>query len=139
MGRSSLILLDTVTLIWFTMGDERLGSRSRNLINTDDRLYISAITPWEVAMLVGKGRVNFDRHPLAWVERILSNPRVTLAAIDPRLAVEAGLLPRSIHGDPADRLLIATAKALSCSILTPDSKLLGYAQEGHLQAIDARL
>ncbi len=90
-------------------------------------------------MLVGKGRLNLDRHPLAWMERILSNPRVTLAPIDPRVAVEAGLLPRSIHSDPADRLLIATAKAFGCPMLTPDRKLLTYAEEGHLQAIDAHL
>ena len=134
-----MILLDTVTLAWYALGDERLGMRGRDLIDSDENLRISAITPWEIAMLVGKGRLNLGRSPIDWIEEILADPRMALTPVHPKLAVEAGLLPRTIHGDPADRLIIATARALACPVLTPDEKILDYAAEGHLQAIDARL
>ena len=90
-------------------------------------------------MLVGKKRLSLAGSPMDWVKGVLADPRMELAPIEPRIAVEAGLLPRAIHGDPADRLLIATARALACPVLTPDRKLLAYAEEGYLQALDARL
>ncbi len=76
---------------------------------------------------------------MEWIRGVLADSRVELVPISPNIAVEAGLLPHIIHGDPADRLMIATARALACPVLTPDRKLLSYAAEGHLQAIDARL
>jgi PIN domain nuclease of toxin-antitoxin system len=134
-----LILLDTVTLVWFTLGDRRLGSRSRSLLEADNDFSISAITPWEVAMVVMSGRINLGKSPLAWIEGILADARMNLVPISPEIAVAAGLLPRTIHGDPADRLIMATGQKLACPILTPDEKLLAYAAQGHVQAIDARL
>ena len=139
MGRSSLILLDTVTLIWFTLGDRRFGSQSLALLEGDNDFSISAISPWEAAMLVMRGRVDLGKDPRAWIEGILADARMNLVPISPEIAVAAGLLPRTIHGDPADRLIMATAQKLACPILTPDEKLLAYAEEGHVQAIDARL
>ncbi len=133
-----MILLDTVTILWFTLGDNRLGPESRSLIASDNDFAISAITAWEAAMLVRKGRIDLGRSPLAWINGILTDPRMTLAPITPKVAVEAGLLPTVIHGDPADRLIMATANDLVCPLLTPDEKLLAYATEGHVQAIDAR-
>ena len=133
-----MILLDTVTLLWFTLGDERLGAESRRVMEGGDEFVISAITPWEVAMLVGKGRLALGRRPSAWVEGVLADPRMKLIPISPKIAVDAGLLPRTIHGDPADRLILATANELACPVLTPDEKLLGYATAGHVQAVDAR-
>ena len=133
-----MILLDTVTLVWFTLGDARLGSRSRVLIDEGDAFGISAITPWEVAMLVRRRRLDLGKHPLAWIGAILTDPRMELTPIPPEVAVHAGLLPDIIHGDPADRLLIATAKDLGCAILTPDEKILAYAAQGLVEAIDAR-
>jgi PIN domain nuclease of toxin-antitoxin system len=133
-----LILLDTVTLVWFTLGDERLGPTSRSLIDANNDFAISAITPWEVAMLVGKGRLTLPQSPLAWINGVLADPRMKLVPIAPKLAVEAGLLPPTIHGDPADRLIMATAQDLACPIMTPDEKLLAYAAQGLVQALDAR-
>ncbi|MDQ8756068.1 type II toxin-antitoxin system VapC family toxin [Sphingosinicella sp. LHD-64] len=133
-----MILLDTATLVWFTLGDGRLGPESRRLIETGNAFSLSAITPWEVAMLVGKGRLNLGQGPLDWISRILSDPRMELVPVAPKLAVAAGLLPPAIHGDPADRLILATANDLVCPVLTPDEKILEYAAQGHVQALDAR-
>jgi PIN domain nuclease of toxin-antitoxin system len=134
-----LILLDTVTLVWFTLADRRLGAVSRSLIDTADELIVCAITPWEVAMLTRKRRLNLGQSPLAWIRGTLADPRVKLVSISPETGVAAGLLPEPIHGDPADRLIIATSNELECPILTPDEKLLDYAAQGLVHAIDARL
>ena len=133
-----MILLDTVTLVWFTLGDERLGAESRRLLEGEGEFAISAITPWEVAMLVGKGRLNLGRRPFDWIESVLADPRMKLMPVSPKVAVDGGLLPRTIHADPADRLILATANELACPVLTPDEKFLAYAAQGHVQAIDAR-
>jgi len=133
-----LILLDTVTLVWFTLGDVRLGSESRSAIDGGNDFAISAITPWEVAMLVGKARLTLGQRPLAWINGILADRRMKLVPITPKLAVEAGLLPPTIHEDPADRLIMATAQDLACPVMTPDEKLLAYARQGFVQALDAR-
>jgi PIN domain nuclease of toxin-antitoxin system len=134
-----LILLDTVTLVWFTLADRRLGATSRSLIDADNELIVCAITPWEVAMLTRKRRLDLGQSPLAWIKGILTDPRVRLVSINPETGIAAGLLPESIHGDPADRLIIATSNELGCPILTPDEKLLAYAAQGLVHAIDARL
>ena len=89
-------------------------------------------------MLVLKGRVTFQVSIQEWADTILDNG-VTLIEISSKIAVDAGQLPYPIHGDPADRILVATARALRCPLLTADRKILGYAQKGFIQAIDARL
>jgi len=133
-----MILLDTVALIWATMDDPRLGKESRSWIERETAISVSAITPWEVTMLAQKGRISLNQEPLAWIEAILAVPQVRLAPIEPSIAVDAGRLPGAIHGDPADRLIIATARALSCPLLTSDRRILDYSRQGHVEAFDAR-
>lgn len=133
-----MILLDTVTLIWFSLGDARLGPSSRSLLEEGDAFAVSVITAWEVAMLVRKRRLDLGQKPLAWIRTVLADSRMKLAPITPDVAIEAGLLPNIIHGDPADRLLIATAKDLECPILTPARQILAYSEQGLLEALDAR-
>ena len=89
-------------------------------------------------MLVRKGRVKFEVPIQEWADMILENG-ITLIGVSSEIAVDAGQLPHTIHGDPADRILVATARALRCPLLTADRKILSYAAAGHLQAIDARL
>lgn len=90
-------------------------------------------------MLVEKGRLNLGRDTLRWIEAALASPGVSLTPISAAIAVKAGKLPRSVPGDPADRLIIATAQALESRLLTSDRKILAYAAQGHVEAIDARL
>lgn len=139
MGRVALTLLDSVSLVWFSLGNQRLGPRARARIEGETRLLISAITPWEVAMLISKKRIDLGQPVEEWMAIILADTRVRLAPIEPGLAIRAGLMPRSIHGDPADRLIMATALEYGCAVLTPDEKILAYAEAGHVSAVDARL
>ena len=135
-----MILLDTQVLVWLFMDDPRLGKKSERLIERSrarGEACISAITPWELSMLVDKGRLDLGRDTLAWISAAMAAPGVRLMPITPEIAVAAGRLPRGIHGDPADRLIVATARELSCPLLTSDRRIIDYAGQGHLQAIDA--
>jgi PIN domain nuclease of toxin-antitoxin system len=137
-----VILLDTHPLIWFSQGDERLGKQTRRLIidcSGRDDVLLSPISFWEVAMLVRKGRVSLGMSTHAWATAIQASNRMRIADLSPAAAVDAGELPDDIHGDPADRLLIATARSSGCTIVTADRKILGYGKAGHVRAIDARL
>lgn len=136
-----MILLDTHALVWSADDKPDLGGASRKLIaaaQDDGAVYISAITLWEIAMLIGKDRLQLSRHIAVWMPGVLSQPGVRIAPLTPDIGMDAGLLPPGIHGDPADRIIIATARALRCPVLTADGKILRYAAAGHLRAVDAR-
>lgn len=89
-------------------------------------------------MLVDKGKISLHMRPLDWMKAVLEQPGIRVEPIAPIIAIDAGSLPGNIHGDPADRLIIATARHLACPLLTTDGKIIAYAEEGHLEAIDAR-
>lgn len=133
-----MILLDTITLVWAAMDDPALGKRSRALLDDETDLRVCPITFWEIGMLVDKGRLDLRKEPLAWVKKTLAEGKVGVAPIEPAVGIDAGRLPGNIHGDPGDRLIIATARALDCPLLTPDKRTLAYAKAGHVQAFDAR-
>ena len=89
-------------------------------------------------MLGDKRKLAFDMPLAAWVERARTKLRFADAPLTPEIARDAGSLLGSIHGDPCDRIMIATARSLMCPIITTDGKILAYAKAGHVQAIDAR-
>jgi PIN domain nuclease of toxin-antitoxin system len=86
-------------------------------------------------MLAAKGQLAFLLHPNAWFRSFISNPGVRLAPLTPEIAIESKFLPPPIHNDPADRLLIATARALQMPIVTRDRRILDYARAGGVAAI----
>ena len=88
-------------------------------------------------MLVDKNRLDLGQDVLRWVSAALSAPGMSLAPISAEIAVEAGRLTGGIHGDPADRLIVATARALACPLMTSDARLLDYGRAGHIETLDA--
>lgn len=90
-------------------------------------------------MLVHKGRLDVGVSAREWANAVLRTDEVELAELTASIAADAGTLPEGIHGDPADRIIVATARSLGCPLLTKDRKILDYAAAGHLKAIDARL
>jgi PIN domain nuclease of toxin-antitoxin system len=132
-----VILLDTHVLIWFVQADPALGVQAREMIETcEEALGVSAITPWEVAMLVGKKRVSLGRSAGDWVKRALALDSIRLIPLEPAIAVTAGEL-EGMHGDPADRIIIATAGHYDAPLLTADRAILAYGAAGHVETIDA--
>lgn len=88
-------------------------------------------------MLVQKGRLALGRDAGAWIDSALAMPGITLAPIIPAIAVESVRLPGEFHADPADRLIIATARQTGATLLTADRAILDYAASGHVIAADA--
>ncbi len=136
----SAVLLDTHVLVWLLAGNARLGTQARGFIQQaaqDNVLLVSAITPWEIAMLVSKGRLALDRDVGEWVAAALALPGIRLGLLSPEVAVASTRLPGAMHADPADRILAATARHVDAVLVTEDQRLLDYGAAGHLRTLRA--
>jgi PIN domain nuclease of toxin-antitoxin system len=116
-----VIVLDTHAWFWLVASPEHLSEEGAQAIDKSDRLGISAITCWEIAMLVEKGRIEIDRPVQRWLEDALTSTATVLLPIDPAVAALAAQLP--LHGDPADRIIVATAITSGAELLTKDQKI----------------
>jgi PIN domain nuclease of toxin-antitoxin system len=132
------LLLDTCAAIWVLenapMSDAAVAAIDRASDNGRG-FYVSPITAWEVAMLMSRGRFKSALAPQRWFRRLLDVPGVHLAEMSPDILMSASFLPGNLHRDPADRILVATARELDYVLVTRDTALLDYAAEGHLQAL----
>ncbi|WP_223879152.1 type II toxin-antitoxin system VapC family toxin [Chitinimonas arctica] len=131
------VLIDTHVLVWLLEGNRCLSPNALQLIDeaaARNTLRVAAITPWEIAMLVSKGRLALDRDVGEWIEQAMALPGIKLTQLDPAIAVASTRLPWNCHPDPADRMIVATARHLEALLITEDSLLLGYAEQGHFNA-----
>jgi PIN domain nuclease of toxin-antitoxin system len=102
-----------------------------------DGVLVSPVSAWEIGTLASRvsTRARFDPSPWIWLDDVLRLPGVRLTALAPRAAIESAFLPGEFHRDPADRLLIATARDLGAPLVTRDALILAYARQGHVDAI----
>jgi PIN domain nuclease of toxin-antitoxin system len=122
-----LILIDTHIWIWWVSNSERLRRSNRDLLNEADRQFaISIISCWEVAKLVQYGRLELDRPVSEWIASALSYTRIELLPLTPAIVVESTRLPEPFHRDPADQLIVATARIHQIPLLTEDSRIADY-------------
>jgi PIN domain nuclease of toxin-antitoxin system len=138
--KTKRILLDTHVWLWHISGEETLSHRIINLIDTAasrHELFISAISVWEIAMLANKRKIVLNSSCLSWINASLSLPGITLILLSPEIAVESCQLPDNFHGDPADRILAATAKIENLTLITRDKKLLAYGAKKHINTLSA--
>jgi PIN domain nuclease of toxin-antitoxin system len=140
MASAEAIVLDTH--VWKMLVDgNRFAPRVLRKIDAAARagtLYVAAVTIWELAMLVTKGALRLNGPTLQWVTAAVHASRVTVFPLEPPLAVDAAELA-AFHGDPAGRMIAATARHLGATLITRDSKLLEYATETcNLRAIEPR-
>jgi PIN domain nuclease of toxin-antitoxin system len=134
------VLLDTHIWYWYTQGLSKLAKEIQILIAdmaSRDALYLSAMTLWEISMLVGKGRISLSLPLLPWLENTLAGSRVTLLNVSPAIAAETAALPESFHGDPSDRLIAATARVHNLSLMTRDKSILRHGESGFLKCVAA--
>jgi PIN domain nuclease of toxin-antitoxin system len=122
MGERILIVLDTHIFLWLTLQPERIPSGMLTAISNEKTLGIPAISMWEIAMLAGKKRITLPRPVLEWLHEALSFDRFAVLPLSPEIAARSGELP--MHGDPADRLIAATAIEYDCPLATADDLLL---------------
>jgi PIN domain nuclease of toxin-antitoxin system len=124
-----VILLDTHVVLWWTSANDRLSARARRETARADSIFVSPASCWEIATLVRKNRLRLDRDVYQWISDLFEEERVSLAQLTGEIAVGGGLLPSgSFPGDPADRLLYATARELAVPFVTKDVRIREYAR-----------
>lgn len=123
-----MILLDTHIWIWLADENDRLTKQQRRIIehHRDSGLGVSIISCWEVAKLVEYGRLKLSCPVDEWMEAAITLPGVRLLKLTPRIAVVSTRLPGDFHRDPADQLIVATARVHDLKLLTVDEKILKY-------------
>ena len=120
-------LLDTHILLWWHGDRDRLSRRQREVIasaNADSPLQVSDISLWEVAMLHDLGRIRLAIPLREWLEKAVARPLVRRYGISPAVAAELASLPDFFHRDPADRILVSTARVIGATLLTQDRRIV---------------
>ncbi|MBV8119061.1 MAG: type II toxin-antitoxin system VapC family toxin [Alphaproteobacteria bacterium] len=134
------LLLDTHIWLWLVGGSGQLDAASRQTISRalgSGRLWIAAISLWEIALLAARGRILLGKSIGLWFQEALAAPGPAIEALSPSIAVESYALPGQFHHDPADRMIVATARVTGAALMTRDRRILDYAARGHLAAIAA--
>lgn len=122
-------LLDTHAWVWWHANPSRLSHKVRRLIASPERyeeLLLSAISPWEVCKLIEKGRLELSIDTSDWLTRALQMPRLRLAPLSPHISLLSTTLPSGFHPDPADQIIVATARSTGATIVTADERIRGY-------------
>jgi PIN domain nuclease of toxin-antitoxin system len=138
---SSLLLLDTHCWLWMEFGllneFSPVGLSALEEATSRNALLVSVISVWEVGMLESKRRIHLRLPCEEWVKKALANPAVRLAPLSPEIALESTRLPGGLRGDPADQMLVATARRMGARLLTRDKKLIEYGRRGHVSVVPA--
>ncbi len=123
-----MILLDTHIWVWWVNESNQLSRQMSDIIasNREDGLGVSIISCWEVAKLVEYGRLQLAFPVEQWLHSALNYPGIILRDLTPRIVVESTQLPWAFHKDPADQLIVATARVHNCLLLTADTKIMAY-------------
>ena len=135
-----MIVLDTHVFVWVMEDSPRLGHEARRAIvdaSNDNEAGISAITPWEIALLEDRGRLRLARDVSGWLEAALGQPGIRLLPIVPKVAIDSVKLPGEFHADPADRLIVATARHWNARLITADAAIVTFGEAGHVDVLDA--
>jgi PIN domain nuclease of toxin-antitoxin system len=121
-------VLDTHIWVWWVHDDDKLPPTHKAYIQNNENLGlgISAISCWEIAKLAEYGRLNLPVSVSEWLDQALSYPGMRLLELTPQIAVESSQLPGTFHRDPADQIIVATARVYSCPLVTLDGKILAY-------------
>ena len=130
-----MIVLDTHAWIWWTVDPARLTETQRREVaaHEEDRIGVSAISCWEVAKLCEYGRLDLPVGLSEWFREALRYPGVRLLELTPEIAVESATLPGGFHRDPADQIVVATARVHGCPLVTSDAKIAAYS---HVRTVE---
>jgi PIN domain nuclease of toxin-antitoxin system len=130
------ILLDTHAWVWWVSEDRRLSKGAtaaiRRTAQDGDSVWVSIISIWEVAKKVEKKQLVLDRPLRQWMDQATTVPGLFLAELSAAILLDSCELPQPFHGDPADQMIVASARHLSASLITKDRKLRSYR---HVQTV----
>ncbi|OYW40763.1 MAG: hypothetical protein B7Z35_00440 [Hydrogenophilales bacterium 12-61-10] len=134
------LVIDTHVWLWLESDPVRLSELTRSRIEQAARvgtLWVSVMSVWEIGMLVAKDRIRLSMPVDEWVRQASATPGMQMLGVMPEIALESTRLPDAPHGDPVDRLLMASARVHNLTLVTADEKILAYAKLGHLKALQA--
>ena len=142
MNRRNAVLLDTCAVLWLANGRPMSETALAAIVaaGLENAIFVSPVSASEIGLL-GRPRPNrsfeydFLPDPKTWFRRFLSGPGIREVAFSPDIAIDASYLPGELHGDPADRMIIATARQLGLPIVTRDSRIIAYAEAGFVGVI----
>src|SRR2546428_205189 len=127
------LLLDTCAVLWIANGEE-ITADARAAVRRE-ALHVSPITAWEIANLVRKNRIALSMPIAPWFYKTTASMPAAVPPLSVDILVESCLLPGRPAGDPADRIIIATARERGLVVVTRDKAILDYAQAGHVRAM----
>lgn len=132
------LLLDTCAALWLVAGAP-LADGARAAIahaqDTGEPIWISPVLAWEIGLLARKGRFRSALTPQRWFQQLCAQPAIRLCALDADILLASSFLPGDLHGDPADRMMVATAREQGFTLVTRDDALLDYAGQGYVAAL----
>jgi PIN domain nuclease of toxin-antitoxin system len=138
MSEVAPLLLDTNAAIWI-VEDQPVAVTAKEAIEEAYRanrtIFVSPITAWEIGLLVSRNRLGLSTTPERWFQRLLAIEGVEMAALSPAILIASSFLPGEPPRDPADRIIVATARELGAALVTRDRLLLKYGEEGQVSTV----
>jgi PIN domain nuclease of toxin-antitoxin system len=132
------LLLDTHAAVWITEGLPLASGATEAIAavhHAGSNIFVSAISAWEIGLLVSRNRIGLSARPARWFQKVLAIPGVKLAELTPDILIESSFLPGNPPRDPADRIIIATARDIGATLVTRDRLLLEYSKSGQINAL----
>jgi len=132
------LLLDTCFVLWLSAQQPVARSAVEEVTKVrkaGGSISISAMSAWEIGLLVAKGRLPYIKSPLAWFERFVKEGKAEVVGVDVELLIESSFLPGAVHNDPTDRIIIATARARNMAVVTRDRAILAYGAAGYVKTV----
>ena len=125
-----MIILDTHVLLWWVSGSDLLSATANKAIKrtltAGSEIIISSISAWEISMLISKGRLILSMDIESWLDEVSQIDGVRFMPVDNEIGIKSTALPGAFHKDPADRMIVATARKLAISLVTADEKIIKY-------------
>ena len=123
-------LFDTHTWIWWHTNPQKISNEIKNIIadpENFEEILLSTISIWEFCKLVEKGKLGISKDPLEWINEAIDDiSGLRLIDLSPVISYKSTTLPKPFHNDPADQIIVATAREESATILTKDQRILNY-------------
>jgi len=135
------VLLDTCAVIWLANGDEMSRGAATAIVQAglSGGIFVSPVSAWEVGMLSRprprRRPLQFLPDPKTWFARLMMGPGIREAPLTPAIAIDASYLPGALHGDPGDRLIVATARHMGIPVVTRDGRIIAYARGGYTHVV----
>jgi PIN domain nuclease of toxin-antitoxin system len=125
-----MIVLDTHVMLWWVSGSDELSASAEKAISSTltrgSEVIVSAISAWEVSMLIDKERLILSMDVESWFDEVSQIDGVRFVPVDNEIGIKATMLPGEFHKDPADRMIVATARKLAVPLVTADEKIRNY-------------